>query len=147
MRQLIMISSLLIILTGCGGGQEYKDFSETSRDMYLVGSLESNEISSEAIDILNTPVDDDKVHIYENGESILFTYQKDNVLFDSERSVYQDFYFSDGANEYDGFYQVIRYNPEYPELYAKEIEQISNYKFMYNDELIDTEINEVDFNI
>ncbi len=147
MKYLIMISSLLIILTGCGGDVEYKNPSESFGDEYLVGSIEDDNLSSEAIDLLNSPIDDEKVHVYEDGESIMFVYQKDNVIFNSERSLYQDYYFTDGANDNNGFYEITHYNTDYPELYTGAIEELSNYKFTYNDTPIDVEISEVDFDI
>lgn len=147
MKYLVMISSLLIILTGCGGETEYKNPSQTISDMYTVGSYEGDYLSSDAIDLLNTSVDDEKIHIYEDGESIMLTYQKDNVMFNSEHSSYQDYYFTDGTNDNNGFYELTHYNPDYPELYTEATEELSNYKFTYNDNPIDVEISDVDFSM
>lgn len=148
MKYVIMIISLLIVLTGCGGGEiEYKNPSEIFSNMYTVGSYEDGKLSTEAIDLLNSPIADEKVHIYEDGESIMLTYQKDNVMFNSEHSSYQDYYFSDGTNDNNGFYELTHYNPDYPELYTEATDELSNYKFTYNDSPIDVEISEVDFSM
>lgn len=123
---------LLITISGCGSTGVYREnYSNELYDGYTLGTEIYDSNASEFGNVLiNEIYDDDKVHVYGDGQTFLINYQNShNFYYEDEIPSLEEFEFTSNVQAKDnGFYELYTLNSEYPEDYQKFIDNPPIFK-------------------
>lgn len=146
-KLLVLILSSTIFLTGCGG--EYVAINPMSSipNGYNTNSTYTEEKGTQrANQLINQKYEDNKVHIFADEEAYLMVYQCPDFCDRNPEKKYKEYEFATNQNsEFNAFYELILYNPKYPENYEEFIAPKPEAK--YDNKKIEVEVEEVDFSL